>query len=743
MCPTHVNANVCGLDDMGAPSALNPSSDASSLRRLFERQPACLIRVRLDGVLLACNRAALGLFGVSARRAVVSTNLLDRIVLAQRPQWLVFMRRCWETGAASFDCDLVIRDNEARPVLVHGIALKGHPDRCESLLLQLCEATDGQSADRRRQEARFVALERRLEQTQLAALQKEREYHRDVAMLKGALAGAQAAKTTGKQELEALELRLQAATAEHVRLQALVAEYEVAHTRVAADHRAAIDTLEQSLAEALAEQSRMAARAEGQAREQDVMRAGHQQALLDLQASNDAVLADLRSHLARTSGEQGSLAERAEAAERELELLRAEHHRGLADLQAATGVVANLRHQLSHASAERARLAERVEAAERELDLRRAEHEGAHERLIAEHHQALADAETGKREALDEWRSQQSRALAHQRRLVERLEEHERERDNLIAEHQRALADTETAKSAALAELHSQLSQALADQRRLATRADEQQLELDRVRAEHSTALTDLETRNRDLLAELRSELTQTAAEHTRILVERAAEHERERDRMSAENSLAVADLHAARESATAELRSQLSAAVAEHHRLTALLEDGDRQRERMTAEHRRAIADLEASKHETVAECERLLMEAQQALIVRDALPLEAEHDPLERPSVETVDSLHEPFDDADDAFVHHLLEGGNGAAPLPGNLPDAKTVAPVPAVPVMPALTAGDESGDDVFDAQDAAFACGLMDTHGAPRESVDQADADPTQELPQAQPAAPEDS
>src|SRR3954465_14065971 len=103
---------------MGAPSAPSPSSDASYLHRLLEGQPAGLIRVRLDGVLLACNSAALGLFGADLPRALVSRNLVDRIVPAQQTQWQGFMARCWAMGAASLECDLVIRNNEARRVLI-------------------------------------------------------------------------------------------------------------------------------------------------------------------------------------------------------------------------------------------------------------------------------------------------------------------------------------------------------------------------------------------------------------------------------------------------------------------------------------------------------------------------------------------------------------------------------------------------------------------------------------------------
>jgi PAS domain-containing protein len=120
---------------MAVPSALTPSSDASYLRRLLERQPACLIRVRLDGVLLACNDAALSLFGSGARRAVLNTNLTDRIVRAQCTTWQEFMTRCWANGAASVECHLVIPDDNARPGLVQGVALENHPDGFESLLL--------------------------------------------------------------------------------------------------------------------------------------------------------------------------------------------------------------------------------------------------------------------------------------------------------------------------------------------------------------------------------------------------------------------------------------------------------------------------------------------------------------------------------------------------------------------------------------------------------------------------------
>jgi hypothetical protein len=209
--------------------------------------------------------------------------------------------------------------------------------------------------------------------------------------------------------------------------------------------------------------------------------------------------------------------------------------------------------------------------------------------------------------ALAQLHSQLAQTSAEQSGQAARLEEQERERDRLIAEHQRALSDLDARKREALAELRSQLSQVFADQRRLAARADEQELERDRMSADHYLALADLETRKRDALAELRSQLSQTVAEN-RLLAARAEEHERERERMRAEHHQVTAALEASKRQALTELRSQLSQAAAEDSRLTALFEEHDRQR------------------REAVAECERVLIEVQQALLVRDGFHVEIE---------------------------------------------------------------------------------------------------------------------
>ena len=543
-------------------------------------------------------------------------------------------------------------------------------------------------------EARVVELEKKLEQSRSVLRQKEREFGRDVAMLKSALAAAHAARAGAvavagdeKREREAIALRLQAATAEQERLRALVAEHEGERERIAADRQAAVDTLQQSLARTREEAAL------------DIEQS--RQALADLEVSKHSAMAELLAQLTQTSAEQARLAARLEAAERELGSQRAEHER------AHDGLIAE--HQRALADVQTGKRDE-LQALERRLQAAAAEHrrlqalveEGAadRERIAADHRaavdtlqQSLARAREDaalqveqSRHALAESRSALEQSLAEQSDIAERVEEQTREQDLIRTEHHSALADVEASKREALDELRSQLSQAIVDQRRLASHADEQKLELNRLRAEHQAALTDMETRYRNALAQLRSELAHTA--------ERAGQHER--DRISAEHALAIAGLQARNEAAVAELRSKLSDAAAEHHRLTALLDEHDRERERLAAEQRGLT---QAS--------------SQMQVVLKDGpaleQPPEAEHE-----RAVDADLLHEPFDDADDAFIHQLL-GGRHANRVAVTDTGPKTGGPQQAVSGVPALKTDDEPSDDMFDAKDATFARRLMETPG----------------------------
>ncbi|PYR26778.1 MAG: hypothetical protein DMF92_17720 [Acidobacteria bacterium] len=621
--------------------------------------------MRLDGVLLACNDAALSLFGVATLGGILKTDLTHRLVAADRAKWQEFTTRVY-----------LVRDDGARPVAVQGIALKDHPDGVDSLLLslrdqsqthrlehsiqsaevtrvgqeerqraardqveetiaehrrlaaladehqaecrRLTEALAAQTADCERREAKFVELEKRVEESQLASLGKEREHRARVAALETALAVAHAAHATrpsvhdknlaqtgqqqpvsgepDRRELLDFERRLKASTAEQSRLRAIIGDHEIQRERIAAEHQAAVATLEQSLA-----------------------------------------LANQEAALSRDRTRQ---------------------------------TLAELRSQLAQALVEQSRLATREE-----------EHEGERDHMIAEHQRALGDLEASKREALVDLRSQLSQALTEQRQVAARAEEeHERERHRMSAESDLARADLETSKREALATLHSQLSQALAEQGRLTAQADEDhELERHRMSAEHQRGIADLENSKRDALAYLHSQLSQTAAEERRLAA-RAEELERERDRMSIDHERAIADLETRRRDALAELRSQLwQTSSAEKSRLADHIEELERERDRMSAEHRRAIADLQTSKAEALAEAEGLLTEIHQALF-KDGLA------GVERRLIDTIDET-----ERETADLERLAE-------LQGGLTQA--------ISEMQTVLAPDDALQEPFEADDASL-------------------------------------
>ena len=711
-----------------------PSADALYLRRLLDRQPACLVRVRLDGVLLACSDAALGLFGVGTLGGILKTNLTDRLVPADRAKWQEFTTRVWAKGAGSLECHL-LPDDGARPLGVQAIALKDHPDGVDSLLLslrdqsqtqrlelsiqsaeakrvdqeerqraardhveettiaegrrlaaltdehqaehrQLTEALAAQTADRERREAKFVELEKRVEESQLAALGEEREHRARVAALEAALAAAHAAHATGasahddhpaqtgqqppvsgepnRQELADIA-RLKASAAEQARLRALVADHEIQRERIAAEHQAAIATLEQSLAvanqeaagsgdqtqtlaelrsqlaQALAEQSRLAARVEEHEGERDRVTAEHKKALAAQETGKLRTLVDYENRREQIAAEH-----RAAVAMLEQSLAVANQEAALGRDQSLQ-TLAELQSQLAQALAEQSRLAARVEEHEGQRDRTTADHQRAlddvetrklraligdheiqRERIAAEHQAAVATIEQSlavanqeaalgreqSRQTLAELRSQLAQAHAEQSRLASQAEEYEGERDRMAAERQRVLGDLETRKREALADLRSQLSQTLTAQEQVAARAEEEhERERERMSAEYHSALADLETSKREALAAVRSQLSQALVEQGREAARAEEGHELEKARMIAEHQRGIADLETSKRDALAYLRSQISQAAAEERRLAARAEELERERDRVSIDHERAIADLETRKRDALAE--------------------------------------------------------------------------------------------------------------------------------------------
>jgi hypothetical protein len=644
---------------------------ASYLRGLLERQPACLIRVQTDGVILACNDAALSLFGVASLGAILNTNLTDRLVASERSKWQEFSPRVWAKGAASLACHLAPSDDgDPRPVLLQAIALNDHPDGIDSLLVNLrdqshthqlehaiqsaelsrvdqeerqraardqievagaerrrlealvddhqaecrllAEELAAQTADHKQREAKFVELENRVEKSQLALLTKDREHRTRIASLEAALAAAQASAVArpaagGKQPVAA-------------------GPQDAAS---GGGDRREIADFELRLKASTAEQARLRALLGDYENRQRRMTVEHQSAIETLEQSLAAAaeeakisqdqahqaLADSRAQLAQVLAEQGRLASRSDEYERE----RAAHQKAMADLETSMReALAGLRAQLALALDEQSRLAARAE-----------EHAGEEDRANSEHEQAIADLETRKREALAHLRSQLTQALTERTRLAARAEEeHERELDRIMAEHQQAVAALEASKREALADLRSKLAQVLAEHARLAARSEEEhESERERITAEQQRAIADLEASKREIVTKLRAQLWETSSE-ARRLAARVEEHERERELAAMEQDRAIAAMESSKREALAELRTRLSqASSAEQGRLTARITELEQERDGMMAEHRQHIADMQANKAEALGECERLLTEIQHAFVMRDGFGAEIQH--------------------------------------------------------------------------------------------------------------------
>src|SRR5204863_1298008 len=99
------------------------------------RQPACLMRVGVDGALLAVNEAGLALLGTSDLRNVLGKKLTEHIASEDHDAWRDFAIRVWNSQSGSFECAMVDQSGTRRNVQVRGISLPDHPDGTESILI--------------------------------------------------------------------------------------------------------------------------------------------------------------------------------------------------------------------------------------------------------------------------------------------------------------------------------------------------------------------------------------------------------------------------------------------------------------------------------------------------------------------------------------------------------------------------------------------------------------------------------
>src|SRR5262249_26088365 len=142
--------------------------DASHLLYLLEKQPSCLLRVGMDGTLLACNDAGLSLLGRDGLADVLNKPFQSNIVVDHHKGWADFTGRVVATGAGSFECDFAGSDGVPRHVLLQAIALRNHPDAIDSMLVAVRDVSPMRRLEatlrgEQQAQARVKEIERELE----------------------------------------------------------------------------------------------------------------------------------------------------------------------------------------------------------------------------------------------------------------------------------------------------------------------------------------------------------------------------------------------------------------------------------------------------------------------------------------------------------------------------------------------------------------------------------------------------
>jgi PAS domain S-box-containing protein len=182
-----VSANLALIDTLPTSTPTLTDGDAADhLRRLLDRQPACLVRVGSDGTLHAVNDAALHLLGADDLKQVLGTNLADRIAPEHHELWRDFAIRVWTEASGSTECDMFDRSGERRSVQLKGVALPDHPDGLRSLLVNLRDTSAArrleqalQEHDATRQKAEDLRVQ--LDEMRATLVQRDAELQRVVA----------------------------------------------------------------------------------------------------------------------------------------------------------------------------------------------------------------------------------------------------------------------------------------------------------------------------------------------------------------------------------------------------------------------------------------------------------------------------------------------------------------------------------------------------------------------------------
>jgi hypothetical protein len=226
-----VRADIHGENAMGVMSSV-PQPDADleveRLRFLIERQPTCVLRVALDGVILAANDAALGQLGASQLGQALGHRLTQWMLPHHRDRWLDLARRAYQNGAASIECELLDLTERRHAVQLQAVKQPPHPDGMESITVAVREISG------------MSRLERALQDQEAAGLA--------LADARGRLEAHGKARAVGSAARARLQRELDEARAEMAGLTARLAEHEAERRREQARHAEELAQLETLLA---------------------------------------------------------------------------------------------------------------------------------------------------------------------------------------------------------------------------------------------------------------------------------------------------------------------------------------------------------------------------------------------------------------------------------------------------------------------------------------------------------------
>lgn|GEM_PF-3282346 len=176
---------------------IDPSAEAAHLRRLLDTQPGCLMRLADDGTLLALNKSALALLGLTSVAQALGRDFSTWIPADERLQWTEFLFGVAQGKPASLECHVMPASGGLQPALLHGVPIAQHPDGISSIAV----AARGVAAQRQLQSA-VLELRHQVERERAARARVEAQ----LAESEGARRAAETklnAALTDVQQLEA------------------------------------------------------------------------------------------------------------------------------------------------------------------------------------------------------------------------------------------------------------------------------------------------------------------------------------------------------------------------------------------------------------------------------------------------------------------------------------------------------------------------------------------------------------